>query len=50
MTFWTWSEKKSGKIRASHHPSLVLLCGNNEDYMFAERFGWEWNKDDDNGL
>ncbi|CAK7206612.1 hypothetical protein SEUCBS139899_009412 [Sporothrix eucalyptigena] len=36
-------------IRVGHHASLVLWCGNNEDYMLAERWGWEYDRDDGNG-
>lgn len=35
--------------RVNHHPSLVLLCGNNEDYLLANRWGWEWDIDDEEG-
>lgn len=35
--------------RVNHHPSLVLLCGNNEDYLLANRWGWDWDIDDEQG-
>ncbi|KAH6678555.1 glycoside hydrolase family 2 protein [Halenospora varia] len=34
--------------RVGHHCSLVIWAGNNEDYMLAERWGWEYDVDDDN--
>lgn len=34
--------------RFRRHPSLVLWCGNNEDYMFAEVNGLEYDRDDMN--
>ncbi|OBT83701.1 hypothetical protein VE02_08279 [Pseudogymnoascus sp. 03VT05] len=35
--------------RVGHHASLVLWAGNNEDYMLAERFGWEFDPADQEG-
>lgn len=35
--------------RVGHHASLVLWAGNNEDYMLAERFGWEYDINDQKG-
>jgi beta-mannosidase len=35
--------------RVGHHASLVLWAGNNEDYMVAERWGWEYDIKDQEG-
>jgi beta-mannosidase len=35
--------------RVGHHASLVLWAGNNEDYMLAERWGWEYDPEDQEG-
>ena len=35
--------------RVGHHPSLAIWVGNNEDYMLAERWGWEYDIDDQTG-
>ncbi|CAM1502643.1 Fc.00g074190.m01.CDS01 [Cosmosporella sp. VM-42] len=35
--------------RVGHHASLVLWAGNNEDYMLAERWGWELDMKDEKG-
>ena len=35
--------------RVGHHASLAIWAGNNEDYMLAERWGWEYDIDDQNG-
>lgn len=35
--------------RVGHHPSLVIWVGNNEDYMLAERWGWEYDINDQKG-
>jgi beta-mannosidase len=35
--------------RVGHHPSLVIWSGNNEDYMLANRFGWEWDINNQKG-
>ena len=35
--------------RVGHHASLALWAGNNEDYMLAERFGWELDMTDEVG-
>lgn len=34
--------------RMRHHPCIVLWCGNNEDYMFAEIFKLEYDRADEN--
>ncbi|TVY81447.1 Beta-mannosidase B [Lachnellula suecica] len=34
--------------RVGHHTSLAIWAGNNEDYMLAERWGWDYNPDDNN--
>lgn len=33
--------------RVGHHCSLALWAGNNEDYMLAERWGWEYDPEDE---
>lgn len=35
--------------RVGHHASLVVWAGNNEDYMLAERWGWEYDPKDQEG-
>ena len=35
--------------RVGHHASLALWAGNNEDYMVAERWGWDLDMDDEKG-
>ncbi|KAJ5604693.1 hypothetical protein N7510_009847 [Penicillium lagena] len=35
--------------RVGHHASLVLWAGNNEDYLLAERWGWELDMTDEKG-
>ena len=35
--------------RVGHHASLAIWAGNNEDYMLAERWGWEYDIDDQKG-
>ena len=35
--------------RVGHHASLALWAGNNEDYMLAERFNWEYDIKDQEG-
>ncbi|KAF8867298.1 glycoside hydrolase family 2 protein [Acephala macrosclerotiorum] len=35
--------------RVGHHASLVIWAGNNEDYMLAERWGWEYDPKDQEG-
>jgi len=35
--------------RVGHHASLVIWAGNNEDYMLAERWGWEYDPSDQEG-
>lgn len=34
--------------RMRHHPCIVMWCGNNEDYMFAEIHNLEYDKNDEN--
>lgn len=35
--------------RVGHHACLVVWAGNNEDYMLAERWGWEYDVGDQEG-
>ncbi|CZR61080.1 related to beta-mannosidase [Phialocephala subalpina] len=35
--------------RVGHHASLAIWAGNNEDYMLAERWGWEYDPKDQEG-
>ncbi|KAM3078304.1 hypothetical protein ACMFMG_006191 [Clarireedia jacksonii] len=35
--------------RVGHHASLAIWAGNNEDYMLAERWGWEYDPADQEG-
>lgn len=35
--------------RVGHHASLVLWAGNNEDYLLAEKWGWELDMTDEKG-
>lgn len=35
--------------RVGHHASLAIWAGNNEDYMLAERWGWELDMSDEKG-
>lgn len=43
-------EEDEGHIkRVGHHASLVIWAGNNEDYMLAERWGWEYDPEDQKG-
>ena len=35
--------------RIGYHASLAIWAGNNEDYMLAERWGWEYNIKDQDG-
>ncbi|TPX12730.1 uncharacterized protein E0L32_000907 [Thyridium curvatum] len=35
--------------RVGHHASLVIWAGNNEDYMVAQRYGWELDMSDESG-
>ncbi|KAK3349499.1 glycoside hydrolase family 2 protein [Lasiosphaeria hispida] len=37
----TEARQNIGRLR--HHPSLVLWCGNNEDYQLIERYDLEYN-------
>ncbi|CAK7226498.1 hypothetical protein SBRCBS47491_006252 [Sporothrix bragantina] len=43
------TEAEQQVMRVGHHASLVLWAGNNEDYMLAERWGWELDMDDETG-
>jgi beta-mannosidase len=42
-------EAESQVKRVGHHASLVIWAGNNEDYMLAERWGWEYDPEDSEG-
>ncbi|KAH6719261.1 glycoside hydrolase family 2 protein [Leptodontidium sp. MPI-SDFR-AT-0119] len=35
--------------RVGHHACLAIWAGNNEDYMLAERWGWEYDIEDQEG-
>ena len=35
--------------RVGHHACLALWCGNNEDYLLADRFGWDCDYKDEEG-
>ena len=35
--------------RVGYHASLAVWAGNNEDYMLAERWGWEYDVEDQEG-
>ncbi|KAH8592516.1 glycoside hydrolase family 2 protein [Bisporella sp. PMI_857] len=35
--------------RVGYHASLAIWAGNNEDYMLAERWGWEYDINDQKG-
>jgi len=35
--------------RVGHHSSLVIWAGNKQDYMLAERWGWEYDPEDQEG-
>ena len=41
------SEAEYNVRRMRHHPCIVLWCGNNEDYMFAEIHHLEYDMNDD---
>ncbi|KAG9230710.1 glycoside hydrolase family 2 protein [Amylocarpus encephaloides] len=34
--------------RVGHHACLAIWAGNNEDYMLAEKWGWEYDMKDEN--
>lgn len=36
-------------LRVGHHPSLAIWAGNNEDYMLADRWGWQYDPADETG-
>lgn len=42
-------EAEQAVKRVGHHPSLVIWAGNNEDYMLADRWGWELDYTDEKG-
>ena len=42
-------EAEQALERVGYHTSLVLWAGNNEDYMLAERLGWELDMTDEQG-
>jgi beta-mannosidase len=42
-------EARSQLRRVGHHASLVLWAGNNEDYLLADRFGWDIDYSDEKG-
>ncbi|KFY02058.1 hypothetical protein O988_02383 [Pseudogymnoascus sp. VKM F-3808] len=42
------AEAEYNTLRLRHHPCIVLWCGNNEDYMFAEIHKLEYDMNDDN--
>jgi beta-mannosidase len=37
------TEARQNMRRLRHHPSVVLWCGNNEDYQLIERYNLEYN-------
>ncbi|BFZ60064.1 hypothetical protein YB2330_001086 [Saitoella coloradoensis] len=41
-------EVREELARLRHHPSIVLVCGNNEDYMLAEQLKLEYDPEDTN--
>lgn len=43
------NEAEQQLTRVGHHASLALWAGNNEDYMVAERWGWDLDMDDEKG-
>lgn len=43
------AEAKAQLRRVGHHASLVLWAGNNEDYLLADRFGWDIDYSDEKG-
>jgi beta-mannosidase len=40
-------EARQNVRRLRHHPSLVIWAGNNEDYQIMERYGLEYNVEDE---
>lgn len=42
-------EAEGQMMRVGHHPSLVIWAGNNEDYMLAKRWEWEYDATDEVG-
>ncbi|KAH6617681.1 glycoside hydrolase family 2 protein [Chaetomium sp. MPI-SDFR-AT-0129] len=41
------AEVRSNVRRLRHHPSIILWCGNNEDYQLVERYNLEYNFESD---
>jgi beta-mannosidase len=41
------TEARQNVRRLRHHPSIVLWCGNNEDYQIVERYGLEYRYEED---
>jgi beta-mannosidase len=41
------TEARQNVRRIRHHPSVVLWCGNNEDYQLIERYNLEYNFESD---
>jgi beta-mannosidase len=44
----TKAEAEQQVKRVGHHTSLAIWAGNNEDYMVAERWGWDYDPEDNN--
>ncbi|KAK8044033.1 hypothetical protein PG993_004057 [Apiospora rasikravindrae] len=40
-------EARQNVRRLRHHPSIVIWAGNNEDYQIVERYGLQYDADDD---
>lgn len=41
------TEARQNIRRLRHHPSIILWCGNNEDYQLVERYNLEYNFETD---